>query len=253
MTRPDRQLRPDRSPRGNPADRPAETRTPAAPGEPSLWAKAGLLDTRPGPGADDPAGADTRSTRDSADDRDEPPARPGFDVHERRSREIAEREGPLVERVTDVVRGYLDQIDPDAWLAGRSRDRRRMINKMCDDVRAAMRLPDLPVIAGNVAGYGGFVPGGAGRGIYVNDNMSIRTTLATVSHEMRHAYQHEVTEGRMEYRSEAPAWAHNFANYSDSEYVDYNDYATQPVEADAFGFERAVGRSLGLDWPDFNE
>ncbi len=65
--------------------------------------------------------------------------------------------------------------------------------------------------------------------------------LATVSHELRHAYQHEAIDHPTRYmvsQETIDAWRNNFApgNYIDSN-VDYPGYRNQVVEVDARNFE----------------
>jgi len=84
----------------------------------------------------------------------------------------------------------------------------------------------------------------------IGKNLARDETLATIVHEIRHAYQAEVVEGIKPNHPDADDWDRN-----DQRYIDYSEhtvlsYFTQPLEADAYGFERAVGKTLGLDWPD---
>ena len=229
------------------ADRPDRPPPPErAVAEPSLWAKAGLLDPpprrakddRPDPSAD--AGATTGNV--------------GFEIHEQKSIEIASHEGRLLGRVTDVVRSYVDSVRPKDWDAALPADRRDLIEAMGGDIAEAMRLPHVAVIPAEMAGYGGHSVDKFGHVIHVSDREDLPTTLATLVHEMRHAYQYEVAGGRLDEHPEAESWAANIETYHEpADGTDYDTYATQPVEADAFGFERALGRNLGLDWPAIDE
>ncbi|MBR3524722.1 MAG: hypothetical protein IKO11_02650 [Lachnospiraceae bacterium] len=65
--------------------------------------------------------------------------------------------------------------------------------------------------------------------------------LATVSHELRHAYQHEAVDHPTRFmvsQDTIDAWADNFkpGHYIDPD-VDYDGYLDQPVERDARDFE----------------
>lgn len=62
--------------------------------------------------------------------------------------------------------------------------------------------------------------------------------LGTVSHELRHAYQHEAVDNPTDFmvsKETIDKWDKNFDNYIDSD--DYEKYRNQPVEVDARDFE----------------
>ncbi len=66
--------------------------------------------------------------------------------------------------------------------------------------------------------------------------------LETVSHELRHAYQHEAIDHPTDYmvtQETIDEWDDNFDNYISSD-TDYTNYRNQPVEVDARDFQ--VGR-----------
>lgn len=66
--------------------------------------------------------------------------------------------------------------------------------------------------------------------------------LETVSHELRHAYQHEAVDHPTDYmvsKDTIDKWDDNFDNYISSD-TDYDGYRNQPVEVDARDFQ--VGR-----------
>ena len=63
--------------------------------------------------------------------------------------------------------------------------------------------------------------------------------LETVSHELRHAYQHEAIDHPTDYmvsKETIKTWKDNFAHYIDSD-SDYEGYRNQPVEVDARDFQ----------------
>jgi hypothetical protein len=142
----------------------------------------------------------------------------------------------------------VQRIDPDAWLAGNPSDRSVQIIVAGDRIRQAMELPEVRIIPTAMKGDGIHRVDEEGHRIEINSSLDISSTLSTLTHEMRHAYQLEAVAGR-EIHPESSSWAENtldYMHYDDN----YEEYATQPLEADAFGFERAVGRLLGLDWPN---
>ena len=70
--------------------------------------------------------------------------------------------------------------------------------------------------------------------------------LETVSHELRHAYQHEAIKHPTEYmvsQETIDIWRDNFDNYIDSD-DDYRGYRAQPVEVDARDFQ--VNRDMKM-------
>ena len=63
--------------------------------------------------------------------------------------------------------------------------------------------------------------------------------LETVSHELRHAYQHEAVDHPTEYmvsKETIDSWSDNFDHYINAD-VDYGGYRAQPVEVDARDFQ----------------
>ncbi len=66
--------------------------------------------------------------------------------------------------------------------------------------------------------------------------------IGTVSHELRHAYQHEAIENPAEFmvsEETVEAWRNNFPGYGEyiSSSQDYQRYRDQPIERDARSFE----------------
>ena len=88
-------------------------------------------------------------------------------------------------------------------------------------------------------------------GYYRDSNRSINintygtdfeSVMTTVVHEMRHAYQHQVTRDPDSYivsESNARSWDNNFDHYINGN-TDYNAYRAQPVEQDARDFSEGV-------------
>lgn len=63
--------------------------------------------------------------------------------------------------------------------------------------------------------------------------------IQTVSHELRHAYQHEAIDHPTDYmvsKETIEEWKNNFDNYINSD-TDFEGYRKQPVEADARDFQ----------------
>ena len=63
--------------------------------------------------------------------------------------------------------------------------------------------------------------------------------LETVSHEPRHAYQHEAVDHPTKFmvsKETIDTWKKNFDNYIDSG-TNYQQYRDQPVEVDARSFQ----------------
>lgn len=63
--------------------------------------------------------------------------------------------------------------------------------------------------------------------------------LETVSHELRHAYQHEAIDHPTQFmvsKETIDTWKNNFDNYINSD-TDYDAYRAQPVEVDARDFQ----------------
>jgi hypothetical protein len=172
------------------------------------------------------------------------------EIHDKRAREISDRERPVVYRVANVVADYMNRIDPDAWDAGNSDQRSVYIVVAGDRIRRAMGLPAVEIVLSDMRADGLHTYSEKGHLIEINPNMSLSSTLSTLTHEMRHAYQMEVVAGR-ESHGKAGEWTENMLDYENYD-ADYEDYVSQPIEADAFGFERAVGRQLGLDWPSYD-
>jgi hypothetical protein len=174
-----------------------------------------------------------------------------FPIHEQKSNEILERERPLVDRVARIVRKNLDDRSPEEWDDLRGRAEADAIIQIVDDVRTAMDLPALRVKARNDPDlYGSHRYSRGVHRIEISRDMSLEQTVATVVHEVRHAYQAEVVEGRKPEHPDADAWDRNIERYTDYSPGTPGLYLSQPIEADSFGFERAVGKVLGLDWPD---
>ena len=70
-------------------------------------------------------------------------------------------------------------------------------------------------------------------------NWDSYSLLQTVSHELRHAYQHEAVDHPTDYmvsKETIDTWNNNFKNYIDSD-DDYRGYYNQTVERDARDFE----------------
>jgi hypothetical protein len=84
----------------------------------------------------------------------------------------------------------------------------------------------------------------------INRDLDLEITLATLVREIRHAYQTEAIEGRGPNHPDVDAWDKNDQRYIEYDGTNALAHFTQPLEADAFGFERAVGKSLRLDWPN---
>jgi hypothetical protein len=260
------------------------------PPERSLWAKAGLLDATPEPDTatdqrepdanrrtavpdssitpaerhallldrHDPTPEESATGADGTDrPADELPSDVGddhlrYDIHEQKSVEILDRERPLVDRVARVIDHYLDRISPQAWYDASLDDRGDAIRAMGRDIRHAMHLPAVTVTPVDFELCGLHYTDKGHHYIEVARDMNLKSTLSTVAHEMRHAYQVEIIDGRAGSHEDSSSWTHN-----QHEYVEYDDdddnidaYYTQPLEADAFGFERAVGKTLGQDWPE---
>ena len=82
------------------------------------------------------------------------------------------------------------------------------------------------------------------RSIHINlyRQQDFEGILTTVVHELRHAYQHEVTRNPEQFivtEETAQSWARNFKNYITAE-RSYNAYRSQPVEQDARDFSEGV-------------
>ena len=70
-------------------------------------------------------------------------------------------------------------------------------------------------------------------------NWDFYELLETVSHELRHAYQHEAIDHPTDYmvsEETIDIWKENFKNYISSG-DDYQGYRNQPVEVDARDFQ----------------
>ena len=221
------------------------------PPEQALWRKADLLDARPAP----PPPADRREAPDSQRPRDVSREarsdRVRFPIHEQKANEILERERPLVDRVAGVVKRQLDGRSPEGWDSVRGRARTREILSIVNQVREAFGTAEVKVkVTDDPDVFGSYRHDRSVHRIEVGKNLSLGETMATVVHEVRHAYQTEVIEGVKPDHPDSDAWDKN-----DQRYIDYTrgnivSYFTQPLEADAYGFERATARTLGLDWPN---
>jgi hypothetical protein len=127
----------------------------------------------------------------------------------------------------------------------------REVTGIVEEIRSAMNLPPIRVKLSNDPDI--FGTHRYHRGVHhleINRDLDLETTLATLVHEIRHVYQTEAIEGRSHSHPDADAWDRN-----DQRYIEYDgsnavEHFTQPLEADAFGFEGAVGKSLRLDWPN---
>jgi hypothetical protein len=256
----------------------------------SLWDKAGLLDPAPAPDttnspdrgddpghrtSDDPV-ADGSATTDrelalleagrqapekavAADEANRPDhelprdigeGRLRYGIHEQKSLEILGRERPLVSRVARVVGDCMGRISSDAWDDASPKVRIREIIKIGKEVQRAMHLPQVRIFPVELDLCGMHDMDDRGHRIRVDRRMDILSVLATLVHEMRHVYQVEVMQGRSGYHPDAATWAENDHEYKECDEEDIDSYYTQPLEADTFGFERAVGKILGLDWPE---
>jgi hypothetical protein len=223
---------------------------PTPPAERSLWAKAALLESSPRTdapsGSPEPTEAPVHGIPREASD-----GRLRYDSHERRSIEILRRERPLVDRVAGVIDGYLDRISPQAWSAASRDARGAIIHQLGQDLAHAMRLRQVSILPVDLDLCGlHYVDEGGHHHIEVARDMDLESTVSTVAHEMRHALQVEMLNERTTGHPDAASWAGNLVEYTDYDDRDPDAYYNQPVEADAFGFERAVGRILRLDWPD---
>jgi hypothetical protein len=169
-------------------------------------------------------------------------------IHEELAMEITEREGQPLGRVVGIVAEYINRIDAGLWREGTREQRIPIMVVAADRVREAMSLQEVELRPADGVALGSYRRHEGKHTISINPNLEISDTLATIVHEMRHALQKEVILGQREH-PRADEWDDN-----DLEYIpfhsDYNAYAAQPVEADAFAYERAVGRHLGLDWPN---
>jgi len=233
-------------------DSEAHLQTRPGPAESTLWRKAELLDARPAPPArtaDGPATPDGQRARDAP--REARADRFRFPIHEQKSNEILERERPLVDRVAHAAKKILDSRATREWdeLCGQVRN--KAIIGVVDAIRTAMELPPIRVRTKDEPGLCGSHEYRRGvHRIEISNDMSMELTVATAVHEVRHAYQTEVVEGRKPNHPDADGWDRNKQWYSDLDQTDIERYFSQPIEADSFGFERAIGKILGTDWPD---
>jgi hypothetical protein len=228
------------------AERPAGLRNDIGPDDPASPARRdpALLDGgRPAPATEiATTGDDTqRSIRDVGD------GHLSYDIHEQKSVEILDNEWPLVDRVVNVVDNYLDRVSPDGWDDANPIERSEIISELGKDIQHAMGLSEVRMYTVDLDICGLYDRDEDGHYVQVADHLDLESTISTIAHELRHAQQREIIQG-VGTHPDSESWAQNNVEYKSFE-GDLDAYFTQPLEADAFGFERAIGKILRFDWP----
>jgi hypothetical protein len=172
---------------------------------------------------------------DTADDAAEPTSEEGVEAPE----QTDDADSPLLE-------------DGDTT-GGEDDAAANLVNEVSTDLNLET-APDITYADLPEDQWGGYIPGR--NAIEISNDATLpenREKLEeTIAHELRHAYQYQESEksrrGEMA-DPQAPEWTDNFDNYKDfyqllaetgDKDMAYKEYSEQPVEADAFAYEKEL-------------
>ena len=165
---------------------------------------------------------------------------------------IAEHSIPGKESYDNIILGEdlkrsLEPFNQSKWDDMSFDERKEAVAKLDDSVAKDLGLenqPDVKYYQSDEPGdFGGF--SASENAIYINaNNMDDATETAdTIAHESRHCWQHELAD-KLD-TPEAQLFRENFADYIRPE-DDYEDYQSQPVEADAREYANLIREKINV-------